>query len=141
MATRRPEPLPKGTNDPLVLIRTSRLEWKRAVYLAQIIGNPTYRNEMMYKVAESMASGSASIANEYRQVSGARRPVAEPAPACSCPRAPAAPKPADRPARRRGRGPPALSDQAKARRYRRHSERRLTTSSSSRSTSPRKLTV
>ena len=34
-----------------------------------MIGNPTYRNEMMYKVAESMASGSASIANEYVQAS------------------------------------------------------------------------
>ena len=61
----RIEPLPKGAMDPRILIRTSRLEWKRGVYLAESIGNPTYRNEMMYKVAESMASGSASIANEY----------------------------------------------------------------------------
>jgi hypothetical protein len=43
----------------------ARLEWQRAVYLASIIGNPTYRNEMLYKVAESEASGSASIANEF----------------------------------------------------------------------------
>ena len=46
-----------------VLIRMARLEWKRGVYLASIIGNPTYRNEMLYKVAESEASGSATIAN------------------------------------------------------------------------------
>ena len=37
------------------------------VYLASVIGNPTYRNEMLYKVAESEASGSASIANESRK--------------------------------------------------------------------------
>ena len=36
----------------------ARLEWQRGVYLASIIGNPTYRNEMLYKVAESEASGS-----------------------------------------------------------------------------------
>ncbi len=48
-----------------VVIRMARLEWKRAVYLATIIGNPTYRNEMLYKVADTQASGSASIATAY----------------------------------------------------------------------------
>ena len=59
-----PEALPKKV-DANVLIRLARLEWRRAVYLASIIDNPTYRNEMLYKVSESEASGSASIANEY----------------------------------------------------------------------------
>ncbi len=60
----KPEALPKR-RDTQVLIRMARLEWQRGVYLASIIGNPTYRNEMLYKVAESEASGSASIANGY----------------------------------------------------------------------------
>ena len=92
----KPEPLPKGA-DPNVLIRGSRLEWKRAAYLAQIIGNPTYKNQMLYEVAESMASGSASIANEYvmavtPEPSRAPRPPepATPAPAPATP----TPKPA-----------------------------------------------
>jgi len=59
-----PEALPKKV-DANVLIRLARLEWRRAVYLASIIDNPTYRNEMLYKVSESEASGSASIANDY----------------------------------------------------------------------------
>jgi hypothetical protein len=59
-----PEPLPKKV-DAQVLIRLARLEWRRAVYLASIIDNPTYRNEMLYKVSESEASGSASVANDY----------------------------------------------------------------------------
>ncbi len=86
----RPEPIPKGATDPNVLIRTSRLEWQRAVYLAELIGNPTYRNEMMYKVAESMASGSASIANEYLRPP-APNPGANPPP----PAAAATPRPTD----------------------------------------------
>jgi hypothetical protein len=59
-----PEALPKRVNAN-VLVRLARLEWRRGVYLASIIDNPTYRNEMLYKVAESQASGSASIANDY----------------------------------------------------------------------------
>jgi hypothetical protein len=84
------DPLPKGANDPAVLIRTARLEWKRAVYLAQIIGNPTYRNEMTYKVAENMASGSASIANEFIKTAPPASPSQNPPPP-----APAAPKPGE----------------------------------------------
>ena len=53
------EPLPKRP-ESTVLIRLARLEWRRAVYLAEIIGNPTYRNEMLYRVAENEAMGSAS---------------------------------------------------------------------------------
>ena len=48
-----------------VMIPLARLEWRRAVYLAAIIGNPTYRNEMLYKVAESEANGSATLANDF----------------------------------------------------------------------------
>jgi hypothetical protein len=61
---RGPEAIPKR-QDPAVLIRMARLEWKRAVYLASIIDNPTYRNELLYRVAENEASGSTYIANEY----------------------------------------------------------------------------
>ena len=57
-ANARPEALPRR-RDSEVLIRMARLEWQRGEYLASIIGNPTYRNEMLYKVAESEASGSA----------------------------------------------------------------------------------
>jgi hypothetical protein len=55
--------LARQLND--TVIRIARLEWRRGVYLASIIGNPTYRNEMLYKVADSEASGSASIAAIY----------------------------------------------------------------------------
>jgi hypothetical protein len=87
------DPLPKGANDPVVLIRTARLEWKRALYLSQIIGNPTYRNEMMYKVAENMASGSASIANEFIKPAPTTSPSQNPPP--PAPPAPPAPKPGE----------------------------------------------
>ncbi len=60
----KPEALPKAP-DPAVLVRLARLEWNRGAYLAGLISNPTYRNEMLYKVAESEASGSASVANRY----------------------------------------------------------------------------
>jgi hypothetical protein len=58
------EALPKRIEGG-ILIRFARLEWKRAVYLASLIGNPTYRNEMLYRVAESESSGSATLANDY----------------------------------------------------------------------------
>ncbi len=48
-----------------VMIPLARLEWRRAVYLAEIIGNPTYRNEMLYRVAESEAAGSSALANDF----------------------------------------------------------------------------
>ena len=86
----KPDAIPKGADDPEVLIRTAKLEWKRAVYLAELIGNPTYRNEMLYKAAESMASGSASIANEYVKGEPQNPPVTPP------PAAPADAKPGER---------------------------------------------
>ena len=48
-----------------VMIPLARLEWRRAVYLAAIIGNPTYRNEMLYRVAESEAAGSGALASDF----------------------------------------------------------------------------
>jgi hypothetical protein len=75
----RPEALPKR-RDSEVLIRMARLEWQRSVYLASIIDNPTYRNEMLYKVAESAASGSATIANEFLRDLGADVPLERPSP-------------------------------------------------------------
>ncbi len=56
------EALPKYS-EVTVLIRLARLEWRRAEYLASLIGNPTYRNEMLYRVAEDEAVGSSMIAN------------------------------------------------------------------------------
>ncbi len=52
-----------------VMIPLARLEWKRAVYLAAIIGNPTYRNEMLFHVVESEAAGSATLANDFARSS------------------------------------------------------------------------
>jgi hypothetical protein len=63
-----PEASPKRP-DTNVMVRMARLEWNRAVYLASNIGNPTYRNEMLYKVAESVASGSASLAIDFIKTS------------------------------------------------------------------------
>ena len=79
-ADAKPEALPKR-RDSTVLIRLARLEWKRGVYLASIIGNPTYRNEMLYLVAESEAGGSATIANEYMRTPETDGAVGLPAPA------------------------------------------------------------
>jgi hypothetical protein len=47
------------------VVRLARLEWKRGVYLASLIGNPTYRNEELYRIAESAASGSAKLAIDF----------------------------------------------------------------------------
>jgi hypothetical protein len=63
-----PEALPKAP-DGATLIRLARLEWQRGVYLSLAISNPTYRNEMLYHVAQSEASGSATIANEALKMS------------------------------------------------------------------------
>ena len=79
-ADAKPEALPKR-RDSEVLIRMARLEWQRGVYLASIIGNPTYRNEMLYAVAESEASGSATIANEYMRAPETDSQATLPAPA------------------------------------------------------------
>jgi hypothetical protein len=51
--------------DGALIVRMERLEWKRAVHLASNIQNPTYRSEMLYRVVDSMASGSKTIANAF----------------------------------------------------------------------------
>ena len=67
-------------SEPAVMIRMARLEWRRAVYLASIISNPTYRNEMLYQVAKDEAVGSSRVANDLPRGSldinslGTRRP-------------------------------------------------------------------
>jgi len=102
-AVTRPEALPKRA-DSKVLIRSAQLEWKRAVYLAAIIDNPTYRNEMLYKVAESEASGSASIANEYV------RPLESDSPGREQPKAPTGRTPAETPPKVEGTGRQVVAD-------------------------------
>jgi len=59
-----PEAAPKRMDTELI-VRMARLEWKRAAHLAGNIANPTYRNEMLYRVAESEAAGSKSIADAF----------------------------------------------------------------------------
>ena len=76
----RTEALPKRP-DINVIVRMARLEWNRAAYLASNIGNPTYRNEMLYKVAESVASGSASLAIDFVKVQDVEATANRPAPA------------------------------------------------------------
>jgi hypothetical protein len=74
---------PQNHMDGALIIRMERLEWKRAVHLALNIINPTYRSEMLYRVVESMASGSKTIANGFArgsdgQVSIGNTPEATP---------------------------------------------------------------
>jgi hypothetical protein len=57
--------VPPKSHDTSTMVRMAQLEWKRAAYLATKINNPTYRNEMLYKVAESVASGSSSLAIDF----------------------------------------------------------------------------
>src|SRR5262249_52282986 len=105
-----------------------RLAWKRGLYLAEIIGNPTYRNEMMYKVAESMASGSASIANEFVNATlpdPTRTPPPEPAPAAPGAQAP---KPAAPAAAARRPGDPGKPKSPDAESYRKTADEILTES-------------
>ncbi len=65
-----PEASPKRMDTELIF-RVARLEWKRAAHLAANIGNPTYRNEMLYRVVESEAAGSKSIADACAKASEA----------------------------------------------------------------------
>jgi len=47
------------------VIRKGQVDWKLAANLARRIQNPTYRNELMYKVADGMATGSQAIVNDF----------------------------------------------------------------------------
>ncbi|MGO9916422.1 MAG: hypothetical protein ACLQIB_17220 [Isosphaeraceae bacterium] len=65
-----PDAAPKRM-DTEMIFRVARLEWKRAAHLAANIANPTYRNEMLYRVAENEAAGSKSIADAFAKPSEA----------------------------------------------------------------------
>jgi hypothetical protein len=70
-----------GTTPPVVapplpvaerpdVIRKATADWKRAGILAEQIVNPTYQNELMYRVADSMATGSQNIINTFPKLDG-----------------------------------------------------------------------
>jgi hypothetical protein len=59
------------------LIRQAIAEWNQAADLARRISNPTYRSELMFRVADNMAFGSQSIVNEFPQGGGHQGGVAE----------------------------------------------------------------
>lgn len=52
-------------SDRNALIRRAQVDWQKASEMSTTIGNPTYRSEMMYRVADSIAYGSQSIVNEF----------------------------------------------------------------------------
>jgi hypothetical protein len=60
------EPLPKKLHGKTA-IRMARHEWDRAAFLARRIHNPTNRNEMLFRLVESQALGSVTIASGYGQ--------------------------------------------------------------------------
>jgi len=51
--------------DRLRLIDRAEVEWRRSAFLASRMANPTYRNEMLYRVVDSVSFGSQSIVNEF----------------------------------------------------------------------------
>jgi hypothetical protein len=64
-----PSDAPAPPLPPLVdrsaIIRRAQTDWLKAADLSQRIGNPTYRAEYMYRVADSIAYGSQTIVNEF----------------------------------------------------------------------------
>jgi hypothetical protein len=60
--------LPKS--DRSILIRRASVEWQRAVALARVIANPTYRSEMLYRVIDNMAYGSQTIMTDFTPTAG-----------------------------------------------------------------------
>ncbi len=56
--------------DRFDLIRKGQVDWKLAGDLALKIQNPTYRNELMFKVADGMAAGSQAIVNDFPKAEG-----------------------------------------------------------------------
>ena len=55
--------LPK--TDRSQLIRRAKTDWKLAADLSRKIANPTYRNELMYRVVDGMGIGSQSIVSDF----------------------------------------------------------------------------
>src|SRR5262249_8714737 len=58
-----PSALPKIDRNQM--IRKAMDDWRRAAALSEHIGNPTYRNEMFFRVADSMGIGSQTIVVEF----------------------------------------------------------------------------
>jgi hypothetical protein len=76
------KPLPKS--DRSLLIRRASVEWQKAVALARVIANPTYRSEMLYRVVDNMAYGSQTVMTDfatpgYGSVERSKDPYAGPA--------------------------------------------------------------
>jgi hypothetical protein len=61
---------PPPQTDRVALIRRAQRDWEKAAFLSQRIGNPTYRAEMMFRVADSLAYGSQTIVTEFPQAEG-----------------------------------------------------------------------
>ncbi|MFO0910608.1 MAG: hypothetical protein U0794_20060 [Isosphaeraceae bacterium] len=53
--------------DRVKVVRGAQAEWRKAATLAAKITNPTYRNEMLYRVADGMGYGSQTIVNEFQR--------------------------------------------------------------------------
>jgi hypothetical protein len=66
------KPLPRS--DRALLIRRARAEWQRAVALARMIANPTYRSEMLYRVIDNMAYGSQTVLTDFTSAPGDPNP-------------------------------------------------------------------
>jgi hypothetical protein len=62
----RPQPLDR-TLDTKLSLRLAKLEWQRAAFMAQRIGNPTYRSEYIDRVVEGLGKDSARIVDLVRQ--------------------------------------------------------------------------
>lgn len=72
------QPLPSAiVDEPMALVSRARSDWIYATDLAGRIGNPTYRAESLYRVVESQAFGSQSIASSLAG-RGERGPDDEP---------------------------------------------------------------
>ncbi len=56
--------------DRVDLIRRAQADWKRAGELSRLIENPTYRAQILYRVADSMAGGSQGIVNDFPKMDG-----------------------------------------------------------------------
>jgi hypothetical protein len=61
-------PLPASERPDV--IRKAAADWKHAGILAEQIVNPTYHSELLYRVADSMATGSQNIINTFPKLEG-----------------------------------------------------------------------
>lgn len=56
--------------DRVALIRKAQADWRRAAELARVIENPTYRSQILFLVADSMAGGSQGIVSDFPKMDG-----------------------------------------------------------------------